>query len=81
MFERECKIKCAGCVYVYNCSHWTKYVAGLIPVLYCLQAMSDQKANETSLQEKLNAESGRSKSAEEEKEMLREQIVDLRKVN
>lgn len=27
------------------------------------------------------AESGRSKSAEEEKELLREQIVDLRKVN
>ncbi len=32
-------------------------------------------------QEKLNAEFGRSKSVEEEKELLREQIVDLRKVN
>lgn len=32
-------------------------------------------------QEKLNAEFGRSKSAEEEKALLREQIVDLRKVN
>ena len=43
--------------------------------------MSDHKANEMSYQEKLTAESGRNKSAEEEKELLREQIVDLRKVN
>lgn len=41
--------------------------------------MSDHKTNEISYQEKLMAESGRSKSAEEEKELLREQIVDLRK--
>lgn len=43
--------------------------------------MSDHQANETNYQEKLNAQFGRSKSAEEEKELLREQIVDLRKVN
>ena len=43
--------------------------------------MSDRQANETNYQEKLNAQFGRSKSAEEEKELLREQIVDLRKVN
>lgn len=43
--------------------------------------MSDHKTNEISYQEKLMTESGRSKSAEEEKELLREQIVDLRKVN
>ena len=43
--------------------------------------MSDHKTNEISYQEKLMAESGRSKSAEEEKELLREQIVDLRKVD
>lgn len=43
--------------------------------------MSDHKTNEINYQEKLMAESGRSKSAEEEKELLREQIVDLRKVN
>lgn len=42
--------------------------------------MSDHQANETNYQEKLNAQFGRSKSAEEEKELLREQIVDLRKV-
>ena len=42
--------------------------------------MSDHKAYETSFQEKLVAESGRSKSAEEEKELLRGQIVELRKV-
>ena len=34
-----------------------------------------------SYQEKLNAEFGRSKSVEEEKQLLREQIVDLRKVD
>lgn len=54
---------------------------GLTPVPYGLQVMSDHKANETNFQEKLLAESGRSKSAEEEKEMLREQIVELRKVS
>ena len=43
--------------------------------------MSDHQANETNYQEKLNAQFGRSKSAEEEKELLQEQIVDLRKVN
>ena len=43
--------------------------------------MSDHQANESNYQEKLNAQFGRSKSAEEEKELLREQIVDLRKVN
>lgn len=43
--------------------------------------MSDHQANETNYQEKLNAQFGRSKSAEEEKELLRQQIVDLRKVN
>lgn len=43
--------------------------------------MSDHQANETNYQEKLNAQFGHSKSAEEEKELLREQIVDLRKVN
>ena len=43
--------------------------------------MSDHKTNEMTYQEKLNAEFGRSKSAEEEKALLREQIVDLRKVN
>lgn len=43
--------------------------------------MSDHQANETNYHEKLNAQFGRSKSAEEEKELLREQIVDLRKVN
>lgn len=43
--------------------------------------MSDHQANETNYQENLNAQFGRSKSAEEEKELLREQIVDLRKVN
>lgn len=43
--------------------------------------MSDHQANETNYQEKLNAQFGRGKSAEEEKELLREQIVDLRKVN
>lgn len=43
--------------------------------------MSDHQANKTNYQEKLNAQFGRSKSAEEEKELLREQIVDLRKVN
>lgn len=43
--------------------------------------MSDHQANETNYKEKLNAQFGRSKSAEEEKELLREQIVDLRKVN
>lgn len=43
--------------------------------------MSDHQANETNYQERLNAQFGRSKSAEEEKELLREQIVDLRKVN
>lgn len=43
--------------------------------------MSDHQANETNYQEKLNAQFGRSESAEEEKELLREQIVDLRKVN
>ena len=43
--------------------------------------MSDHKTYEISYQEKLMAESGRSKSAEEEKELLCEQIVDLRKVN
>ena len=43
--------------------------------------MSDHQANETNYQEKLNAQFGRSKSAEKEKELLREQIVDLRKVN
>ena len=42
--------------------------------------LSDHKANEMSYQEKLNAEFGRSKSVGEEKELLREQIVDLRKV-
>jgi len=42
--------------------------------------MSDHQANATNYQEKLNAQFGRSKSAEEEKELLREQIVDLRKV-
>ncbi|XP_068754666.1 myosin-11-like [Montipora capricornis] len=43
------------------------------------KVMSDHKAYETSFQEKLVAESGRSKSAEEEKELLRGQIVELRK--
>ena len=43
--------------------------------------LSDHKTNEMTYQEKLNAEFGRSKSAEEEKALLREQIVDLRKVN
>lgn len=43
--------------------------------------MSDHKTNEMTYQEKLNAEFGRSKNAEEEKALLREQIVDLRKVN
>ena len=47
----------------------------------CLQVLSDHKTNEMTYQEKLNAEFGRSKSAEEEKALLREQIVDLRKVN
>lgn len=43
--------------------------------------MSDHKTNEMTYQEKLNVEFGRSKSAEEEKALLREQIVDLRKVS
>ena len=64
---------------VYHCSSDTQ--AGLTPVPHCLQVMSDHKVNEASYQEKLNAESGRSKSVEEEKELLREQIVDLRKVS
>lgn len=53
----------------------------LTPVPLCYQVLSDHKANEMTYQEKLNAEFGRSKSVEEEKELLREQIVDLRKVN
>lgn len=56
-----------------------------IPSLSCVpncpQMMSDHKTNEMTYQEKLNAEFGRSKSAEEEKALLREQIVDLRKVS
>ncbi len=47
---------------------------------FCYQVLSDHKTNEMTYQEKLNAEFGRSKSVEEEKELLREQIVDLRKV-
>ena len=43
--------------------------------------MTDHRANETSFQEKLIAESGRSKGAEEEKALLREQVVELRKVS
>ena len=53
----------------------------LAPVPYGLQMMSDHKTNETNFQEKLLAESDRSKSAEGEKELLREQIVELRKVS
>ena len=80
MFYKECKIKCVDSVYVYK-EYLSDAIAGLTPVSYCLQVMSDHKANETSYQEKLNAESGHSRSVEEEKELLREQIVDLRKVN
>lgn len=42
--------------------------------------MSDHKAFETSIQEKLVAESGHSKNVEEEKEVLRGQVAELRKV-
>ena len=42
--------------------------------------LSDQKAESLTFQDKLNEEAGRSKSVEGEKELLREQIMDLRKV-
>lgn len=42
--------------------------------------MSDHEAFERTTQEKLVAESGRSKNVEEEKELLRGQVAELRKV-
>lgn len=42
--------------------------------------MSDHEAFERSAQEKLVAESGHSKNVEEEKELLRGQVAELRKV-
>lgn len=42
--------------------------------------MSDHEAFERNAQEKLVAESGRSKNVEEEKELLRGQVAELRKV-
>ena len=49
-------------------------------LFFHIQAMSDHEAFERSAQEKLVAESGRSKNVEEEKELLRGQVAELRKV-
>ena len=68
-------------LYVYIAELCLSRIPSLSCVPHCLQVMSDHKTNEMTYQEKLNAEFGRSKGAEEEKALLREQIVDLRKVN